>query len=467
MLSIGVIAALLAACGGNAQPAAQQPTIAAQPTDSPTKAPEATKAPEPTKAPATEIKLVKATFAKKLGENQEPVEEAKGNAFFPDETIYLSLQFDGRPKKGEVEATFYSKADKITSAKVDLASINSGVILSVGESTYVGFNLKPQDSWPISEQYSVEVTVDGKPLDTYSYSVVPPADAGPTNVTTVVLAAGADDKYAPIGEATEFTPDQEVFLVGRGDFGMGTWLQADWYIDGKIQTDATRTLGPVTDNITDTGFSFSYKPKGSWPTGKQEVALIVNDKEVGRYSFTITDTPAAQPIAPAQAGSGDALTIGDLQSYSYKNDLFTIEIPADWKLTDSSNANAVSVAWGAPGDNAGIVIAIAQTTGTLSADDLSTRGEKFVKDVFGSEDGFEVSKPETQKDGSVLLPFTVSPTINGSAVELYGLTYVEQRGDKFSTLTVLYPKAQEQELWDSHFKQIVNSYKLDETVTMP
>lgn len=301
-----LVVALLAACtGGTATPTAA-PTTApatAQPTEAPANTPEPTDEPEPTEEPTEEateepteepttepvaesdVKLVDATFAKELSENQEPIDPTE--EFYPDETVYLSLQFEGRPEQGVVGATFFWKDQEIAGTEVDLADANSGVIISIGESTFVGFNLTHENPLPLSKDYRVETTLNGEPLETYTYSVVPPADAIPSEITEVVTAHDATDTYEAIDPATEFVAEDEVHLVGAGNFGKSTWLRVEWYVSGELDDAGTREVGPLEDNLEGGGFTFSFRPENGWPEGEHEAVLIMNDEEVGRYTFTV------------------------------------------------------------------------------------------------------------------------------------------------------------------------------------
>jgi hypothetical protein len=291
-----LILALLAACGGGgaasptaaptAAPVNEQPTNAPDSPAEPTEAPATETPPEPTEEPATsEAKLQDATFAKELGESQEPIDPT--DEFYPDETVYLSLQFEGRPKQGVVSATFYWNDDEIATTEVDLADANSGVFFSIGETTYVGFNLTHENPLPVSPNYRVETALDGEPLETYTYSIIPPADALPSEISEVVLAHSATDTYEPVDPATEFVAEDEVHLVGSGNLGKSTWLRVEWYVNGEMDEAGTREVGPLEEDLENGGFAFSFRPENGWPDGEHEAVLIINDEEVGRYPFTV------------------------------------------------------------------------------------------------------------------------------------------------------------------------------------
>jgi hypothetical protein len=210
-----------------------------------------------------------------------------GTDFARDETVYLSLKIKGRPKEGLVLARFYWRDTSIAEASVDLADVNSGLLFSVGEDTFAGYTLTHQDPFPVSDKYRADVFYNDQPLGTYAFRVVPPPEAIPSQVKQVTLAKGADENYNPVEPATTFAADETVYLVGRGDLGLDTWIQADWYVSGQLDEAGTRSI-TLQENAPDVGFSFSFLPEGGWPAGEHLVVLTMNDQEVGRYSFTIT-----------------------------------------------------------------------------------------------------------------------------------------------------------------------------------
>jgi hypothetical protein len=227
--------------------------------------------------------LAEATFARGI-ENDRPVDP--GNEFAQDETIYLYLKFEGRPKKGEIKSEFWFRDQKIADKTVDLADVNSGVIFSIGEFTYAYFTLSFDSPPIVGEGYRAEVSIDGEKLGTYHFKIKPPSDAIQSVIREVVLAKGADENYTPIEPSDTFAPGDKVFIVGRGDYGIGTWLQAEWYVNGDLIESATRSL-TLKENTRDTGFSFSYLPDGGWPAGEHYVVLIMNGSEIDRYNFKI------------------------------------------------------------------------------------------------------------------------------------------------------------------------------------
>jgi hypothetical protein len=403
-----------------------------------------------------DVKLVNATFAKSLSDNQEPVDPT--DEFYPTETIYFSLEFDGRPKEGEVTSEFFLGDESIASASVDFADANSGVLISIGQSTFAGFNLTHENPLPISGDYRVESTLDGKKIGSFKFSVVPAADALPVNVSFATLAKGAEQDYTPIEPTDSFVAEDEVYLVGRGDFGVHSRLRIEWYVNGELDDAGSKVLGPLEENMADTGFSFYYRPDGGWAEGEHEAVLYVDDAKIESYAFTV----GAAAVTPGGGVIlGDPVAIGDLQTFSPDTGLFTIDVPSDWEMSDNSNELSANYSWTSPSNTAGVIVSIYANPEAQDEEALTTLGSEFVESVFGSEPDFEITEKTPQSDGSVLIAWTATPEIDGASVALVGLTYVEQRGDKISLLNALLPSDQYDALWDSHFNTIVNSYRID------
>jgi hypothetical protein len=300
-LLLGLLVVLLsvASCGDEATPT---PIVVIVTPPSPESqsgavAPTVTLAPTSTPAPPeaaaeTDIEILEATFAHGLSEAMVP--EDPGADFAPTETVYLSLKVKGRPEDGVVTARFYWHEDLIAEAGVDLSDVNSGVIFSIGEDTYLGYTLTHEEPFPLSDRYLAEVFFGDQPLGTYPFRVVAPPDAIATQISQVTLALGADENYEPVEPTTTFASNEEVHLVGEGDLGTGTWLQADWYVSGQLDNVGTRSL-TLEENIPGAGFVFSFLPEGGWPLGEHFVVLTVNDQEIGRYTFTIVSPGSAAP----------------------------------------------------------------------------------------------------------------------------------------------------------------------------
>ena len=234
-------------------------------------------------AAAKGITISKATFAREVTSDFK----AKGltTKFRGTETVFLLLQVKGRPKSGKVEATWRFRGEPIAKADVDLSSVNKGLLFSFGADTYVKFNFTPgvKQAFPIGTSYEVAVTTDGKPAGTYPFEVIAPTTAIALKIANAKLSKSKSE--TPTSPST-FSPADTVYLLFTGDFGVGTWVEAQWTISGKVAPDATRSL-TLDENKKAVDGNFSLLPPGGWPKGTHSVTLFMNDRKIVTSSFTV------------------------------------------------------------------------------------------------------------------------------------------------------------------------------------
>lgn len=244
-----------------------------------------------TSTQAEEVVLKQATFCHGLKEDQSPKDTAE--FFMNDETVFLSLELKGRPKSGIVAAKFMFRDDVLADAKVDVATVNKGVIFSFGQNTFVGFDVTHEKPLPVGDCYVADVTFDDQPLGKFPFKIAPPKDAIPSKVLRVTMAKGADEDQQPVDETREFAGDEKAVLVGVGDLGLSSWLEASWKVGGKVDDAGTRSF-TMKENKKDVPFSFSFVPAGGWPAGTHEVVLVLDGKTVATEKFTVK---AGAPMA--------------------------------------------------------------------------------------------------------------------------------------------------------------------------
>lgn len=228
--------------------------------------------------------FLKATYTSALGEGQSPTDTVE--SFGQEDTIYLSMELQGRSKRGKATAKFFYFDQLIAEATVDVAEVNQDVVFSVGQNTFVGFNLKSNSPLPVGVGYRTELSFDGKDLGEFPFQIAPPKDAIPSSLNTVTLAKEVDDSSLPLNESREFGQQESVFLVGNGDLGLATSLEVKWLVSGTLDTEGTKSF-TMEENKKNVPFYFSFLPAEGWPMGEHEVTLFLNGKEVAREKFTI------------------------------------------------------------------------------------------------------------------------------------------------------------------------------------
>jgi hypothetical protein len=231
------------------------------------------------------IEIAEVVFAKSLSEKMEPINAAI--AFDPSEQVNVSVRISGRPQKGILTVKFLYR-DKIFAEKsVDFSKSKNGVSFSVGNNTFVGFSFTHEDILSISPNYRIALFINEKAAGEFAYSVVPPTDAVPTIIKRTEFAKGATALMDPIEPTTVFSPSDNVFFIGNGDFGRLSWLQAEW-ITNEIQLEQTCTKSIVLkNNLEQDRFYFSCSLEDGWPIGNHMVRLTVDDVVITEATFTV------------------------------------------------------------------------------------------------------------------------------------------------------------------------------------
>ena len=115
------------------------------------------------------ITVKSVTLAQNLNENYQAVNPK--TQFLPTDTIFVSVDVAGRPTTGSLNGKFFYGDQLISEATLDFSSVNQGIIISIGEDTYAGFNLAPSEPWPVDTDYHFELYVNGTKVGDYPYEV--------------------------------------------------------------------------------------------------------------------------------------------------------------------------------------------------------------------------------------------------------------------------------------------------------
>ena len=242
ILAAMVLLVSILACGSGSE---TEPTVA------PTK-------PSPTDTPSPAgIEIRKAVLAHDIDDDHKPVDP--DTEFTSDEKIWLSITLKGRPKKGVVSVQFYLHDDLLVEAEGDLADVNSSVIFSIGEDTYLNFWLTGDDTLPISQAYRADVFYDGDLVDSYAFSVVPPEDAIPAVVSSSTL-------WFPMSPAwiIRSTPAKASATSGR------KWP----WVSEIIPTRKPYSFCASVDISTSPAFTIDYPSRPTAKTGRRPATSV-------------------------------------------------------------------------------------------------------------------------------------------------------------------------------------------------
>ncbi|MEI6181410.1 MAG: hypothetical protein WCP31_11685, partial [Chloroflexales bacterium] len=140
-------------------------------------------------------------------------------------------------------------------------------------------------------------------------------------------------------------------------------------------------------------------PSEQFATIKAKADAIINSYKITEGATLSTGGTSATP----EAGTGGVAPIefGTIQPYEHESGVFSIGIPENWTLEDSSKPGEILNLWTDPTGNGVVVVDIAESSTTSTADELTTALNKFLKATFGTKPDFTISDPKTQSDGSV------------------------------------------------------------------
>jgi len=116
-----------------------------------------------------DVKISKVEYGKNITKDFKL--EKPGSVFAPADTIYTMVIVDGRPKSGKVTAKYYLEGEYLTEATYDLADVNSGVIISIGEATYMSFYLTHEKPLPVSKEYKIELYLNDQKAGDFPFEV--------------------------------------------------------------------------------------------------------------------------------------------------------------------------------------------------------------------------------------------------------------------------------------------------------
>jgi len=118
----------------------------------------------------SQIVVKSVTLAENLNENYQAVNPK--TQFNPTDTIYVSVNVSGKPSTGVLNGKFFLADQLISEATLDFSTVSQGLVFSIGEDTYVGFNLAPSQPWPVDTNYRFELYINESKVGDYPFEVV-------------------------------------------------------------------------------------------------------------------------------------------------------------------------------------------------------------------------------------------------------------------------------------------------------
>lgn len=180
-----------------------------------------------------------------------------------------------------------------------------------------------------------------------------------------------------------------------------------------------------------------------------------------------SDAPSKPQTTESSSGKFKQVEIGILETYTYDNGLFEIDVPRGWTRQDNSKSGEAIVQWLDSAENGMIVVDLFAAEGNQTHEQLTNLLQNFLNSIFKSQPDFSMDQPVVVNDGSVRISWSFTATADyGVKGTLWGNSFIEQRGDKISVLTYAVPQEQFAQL-EKPISQILRSYKIDHLAPLP
>lgn len=178
-----------------------------------------------------------------------------------------------------------------------------------------------------------------------------------------------------------------------------------------------------------------------------------------------TDEPLdQQPTVGPDEPKTATVDMDSLQTYTYKSNIFSIDIPASWSSDDRSSATEVLVRFTDKTENGVVLVDLFEETAKKTDAELSKMLSDYLTSSYKTQTNFSQDKAKPQTDGSILIVWGYDTKVStGDTIRLLGNSFIEQRDNLISVETLALPSEQ----FDSHkeaINTILNSYKIDTSV---
>lgn len=153
---------------------------------------------------------------------------------------------------------------------------------------------------------------------------------------------------------------------------------------------------------------------------------------------------ATLPALPALAQGTQPIQIGKLSTFEHDSGWFSIDMPANWKSTDSSKKDEEAiVTFTDPTGNAAVVVDVFPFDKEITQQEMGEFLNTFINDKFQEYPKFSASEPKDFGDNGALLGFSYDQKVGKQTFTMYGDSFIQVHdGRMMSIMTMLLPKDQ-------------------------
>jgi hypothetical protein len=179
-----------------------------------------------------------------------------------------------------------------------------------------------------------------------------------------------------------------------------------------------------------------------------------------------TEAPAEEPTAASGELTTQQIDMSNLQTYSYETGIFSIDIPESWSSEDKSSTTEVLVRFSDEHNNGVVLVDLFENPEQQSEEQLTKILNDYLDQTYSKQTEFSRDDPKPQSDGSVLVVWGYDVEVTGGKItRLLGNSFIEQRDNLISVLTLALPSEQFDTL-SSAIDEVLNSYTIDTSIAI-
>jgi len=290
-----------------------------------------------------------------------------------------------------------------------------------------------------------------------------PSPSPPTPVSTPPERVGRNEIFhtgVPPGQASS-----EKFKTSATTGKLVTWAKAALILCGSLVALAVLFVAII----------YVTRPKVNSSSNDSPTAIAEQTGKPSELnsSPTTNNQPNAVSSQPESTTNlGRQVKIGQLKTYTYSTNLFSINVPENWQRRDRSTTGEAIVSWYDPTNNAAIVVDVFareafQQKGQISPERLSRFLARVAQQQYRANPDFQLAATEAVRSGWLQIHWSYSVTNQqGKKGRMLGYGFVRQDDDKISYIHFIVPEAQYPQL-RSQLGKITTSYSVNSTASLP
>ena len=297
-----------------------------------------------------------------------------------------------------------------------------------------------------------------------SLTTIPESSPPPTAVSTPPNQVGRNETFnigIPPGKVSS-----EQFKTSAATSKLVTWAKVALILCGSLVALAVLWIAII----------YVTRPKANSSSNDSPTAIAKQNGKPSRLNSlpTANNQPnavSAQSEATTSSLNGQ-VKIGQLKTYTYSTNLFSINVPENWQRRDRSTTGEAIVSWYDPTNNAAIVVDVFsqeafQQKGQIPPERLSRFLARAAQQQYRANPDFQLAATEAVSGSWLQSRWSYTVTnLQGKKGRMLGYGLVRQDEDKISYIHFIVPETQYPQL-RSQLSKITASYSVNSTAPLP